>query len=377
MNLSDTKGRFIMRGGAIVAVTILLWGGCTDEKPPIKVGFVGGLTGRTSDLGISVRNGVILAVEEVNAAGGIDGRHIELITKDDQQNPQTALKVDQELIDAGVVAVIGHLTSQMSVVAVPLMNASRILMLSPTTSTSKLNGLDDYFIRIIASTVTAAAHLAHHTFHDRRLHRIVVAYDISNRAFTEEYYTVFESEYHRMGGGEVLSVAFDGGDLTPFSDLAARIRTHRPDGVVIAASARDTALLCQHLRRKDKTIALFASAWAYTAEFIQHGGPHVEGVIFPQWFHKQSDAPAFVAFARRFETRFGVWPNFANTFGYEAAGVLFAGLGKTLDPRQLKTAIIAIEQFPGLQGDIRIDRFGDADRPSYLFTVADGQFQVM
>ncbi len=146
---------------------------------------------------------------------------------------------------------------------------------------------------------------------------------------------------------------------------------------MIAASARDTALLCQHLRRKDETLSLFASAWAYTDDFIQHGGPYVEGVIFPQWFHKQSDAPAFVAFSRRFEARFGGLPNFANTFGYEAAGVLFAGLRRTLDPRQLKAAILAQGQFPGLQGDIRIDRFGDADRPSYLFTVADGQFQVM
>jgi branched-chain amino acid transport system substrate-binding protein len=73
--------------------------GCEKKKEPIKVGFVGGLTGRLSDLGSGGRNGVMLAVEEINNAGGISGRPVELITKDDKQDPEVAVKVDKELID--------------------------------------------------------------------------------------------------------------------------------------------------------------------------------------------------------------------------------------------------------------------------------------
>ena len=144
---------------------------------------------------------------------------------------------------------------------------------------------------------------------------MVVAYDTSNRAFTGEHCTLFESEYHQMGGGEVLSLAFDGDAMTHYSDLDDRIRDHRPDGAVIATSARDTALLCQHLRRKDKTLAPFASAWAYTADFIQHGGPYVEG-HFPAVVSQAIRSLDVYRLRKAFEARFGALPNFANTFGY-------------------------------------------------------------
>ena len=74
--------------------------------------------------------------------------------KDDQHDPEVALRVDQELIDAGVVAIIGHMTSAMSVVAVPLMNRELMLMISPTTSTSRLTGIDDFFSQSDASQHT-------------------------------------------------------------------------------------------------------------------------------------------------------------------------------------------------------------------------------
>ena len=78
-------------------------------KPPVKLGFVGGLTGKLSDMGTAVRNGVILAVEEANKEGGINGRQIVLITRDDKNDPEIALAVDRELINEGVVAIIGHI----------------------------------------------------------------------------------------------------------------------------------------------------------------------------------------------------------------------------------------------------------------------------
>jgi branched-chain amino acid transport system substrate-binding protein len=369
--------RHITAAIAGLTLGLLLLAGCVDEKSPIKVGFVGSLTGRTSDLGISARDGVILAVEELNAAGGIHGRPVKLLTKDDQQDPDRALEVDQELIDQGVVAILGHLTSQMSVVAVPLINDARILMLSPTTSTSRLSGQDDFFVRVIVSVAEAVTNLAQYARHDLGLKRIVVVYDLSNRAFTEEYFSVFKSVFQNEEGAQVLPLTFDGNREKRFSDLADRIQGLRPDGIVIAASALDTAFLCQHIRRFEAAIPVLASGWAYTADFIQHGGPAVEGVVFPQWYDKQSDAEAFVAFAGRFEKRFGTFPNFASTFSFEAANVLFAGLKKTTDPQALKTAIVTQGLFPGLQGDIRIDRFGDAERRFFLFVVKDGQFQVM
>ena len=87
--------------GAALFIAILALAGC-GRNDPIKIGLGGGLTGRVADRGIAGRDGVILAVEEKNSAGGIDGRLVELLVKDDRQDPVVAARVDRELIDAGV-----------------------------------------------------------------------------------------------------------------------------------------------------------------------------------------------------------------------------------------------------------------------------------
>lgn len=104
-----------------ILILVLSGGGC-DRNEPIKLGFVGGLTGRNSNLGVAGREGALLAVEQANEKGGIKGRQIRLIVKNDEQNSDVALKVDKELIEEGAVAIVGHMTSSMSLAAVPLMN---------------------------------------------------------------------------------------------------------------------------------------------------------------------------------------------------------------------------------------------------------------
>ncbi|MDP3451190.1 MAG: ABC transporter substrate-binding protein, partial [Anaerolineaceae bacterium] len=80
------------------------------EKPPIRIGLAAQLTGKQADLGIQLRNGVQLAVDEINASGGINGRNLELSVEDDLGTPQGAKDAQNKLIDKGVVAIIGHFT---------------------------------------------------------------------------------------------------------------------------------------------------------------------------------------------------------------------------------------------------------------------------
>jgi len=136
----------------------------TPKSDPIRIGFVGGSSGRVADLGISGRDGAILAVEQQNLAGGINGREIRLIIRDDQHNPETAAKVDNELIDEGVLAIIGHMTSDMSMVGVKVANERGVLMLSPTTATDELSGMDDNFFRINASISVLSRQLARNVY---------------------------------------------------------------------------------------------------------------------------------------------------------------------------------------------------------------------
>jgi len=348
------------------------------DKTLSKMGFVGTLTGKGSDLGSKGRNGVMLAVEETNRLGGINGRPFYLITKDDRQDPQTALKVDQELIDEGVVVIIGHMTSTMSEVVLPLINEQKVLMISPTTSTNKLTGIDDYFLRVMNPNTQLTNLKANYAFRNLKLRRIATIYDLSNRAYSEDYAANFKSEFERLGGKVIATDSFRSGPDVIFKNIAKEILKAKPDGLLIVAGAVDTAMTCQHVRMAGSKIQILISGWAQTPDLLHHGGPAVEGIIATMYVDHDSTAKSFVEFKERFRARFGQGePTFAVVFGYEAVMVLKEALSKHADPRELKDTILKQRVFQGLQGVFEIDSYGDAKRKVYIVTVHKNRFTVI
>jgi len=350
--------------------------GCEKKENPIKVGFVGGLTGRLSDLGTAGRNGVILAVEDINSRGGINGRSVELITKDDKQDPEEALRVDRELIDEGVVAIIGHMTSAMSMAVLPFMNKEKVLMISPTTSTNKVTGIDDYFIRMMPPNKSETDHLARHAFKIMGLKTMAAIYDLSNRDYTEGYLNNFRDEFEGLGGKVIHVETFTSGKDVDFVKLAYLLLKPDPDGVLIVTGGLDAAMISQRVRMTGLKSPIFSCGWAMTADLIHDGGPSVEGVVFSQLLNRESRQKTYLEFRKRFEERFGEAPNFAAAHGYEAALALFKALSKSLDMEKLKDTILQQHTFEGVQGSFEVDKYGDPQRKRFLITVENGQFKA-
>ena len=347
------------------------------DKNAYKIGFVGGLTGKSSDLGIQGRSGVTLAVEEINQQGGVNGRQLKLITKDDKQDSQTALKVDRELIDEGVVVIIGHMTSAMTEAALPLINERKIPILSPTTSTNKLTGIDDYFLRVINANIQLTNLEADYAFRKLKLRRIATIYDLSNRAYSEDFAANFKARFERLGGKVIAVDNFRAGPDVSFKNIAKKILQRKPDGLLIVAGALDTAMICQHVRMAGSKVPVLVSGWAQTPDLLRHGGPAVEGIIATQYVDHDSLVKPFVEFRKRYRTRFGdVEPTFAVVMGYEAVMVVKDALSKNPDPTKLKETILKQKTFNGLQGAFEIDSYGDAKRKAYIVTVRKNRFTV-
>ena len=134
-----------------------------SKKEPIRIGFVADLTGKQAELGVQERNGVQLAVEKINAAGGVAGRPIELIIRDDLGTPDGAKRVDQELINLGAVAIIGHATSGQTR-GLQITNSANVILLSPTTSTPDLSGKFENFFRVYPTFSDSAKGFAKHIY---------------------------------------------------------------------------------------------------------------------------------------------------------------------------------------------------------------------
>lgn len=352
---------------------ILLLCAC-DQPQPFKIGFVAGQSGRVADLGVAGRNGAMLAVEEVNAAGGIQGRPVELLVRDDEQNPETARRVVGELHAQKVAAIVGPMTSGMAMAVVPLANAAKIPFVSPTVTTADLTGLDDYFLRIISSTAEYAAKSAHYQYHALGRRRIALIYDLGNRAYTESWVGHFRSTFGEYGGTITDVRTFTSAQDTTFLELCRALLQNRPETVMVVANSVDAALIAQQLRKLVPDIPLALAEWAATERLIELGGSAVEGALVDQYVDRNSQAPAYREFLKRYRERYGLEPGFAGVAGYDAAKVVLEGLRRTPKGGSLRATILATSLFPGLQQQIPIDRYGDASRPTYLSVIRAGRF---
>jgi len=345
-----------------------------ENKKPIRVGFSGCLTGKLSDLGISGRNGALMAVEEINASGGIKGRPIELIVKDDKHDPGTAIRADMELIDEGVVAIIGHMTSSMSIAALPLINKNKIVMISPTTSTNKLTGIDDYFFRVLAPNLRETNHLVDIAFNKMGVKTVAGLYDLSNKTYTEGWYSRYKSEFEKFGGKIISTKTFTSGQDVDYHGLIQSIIKADPDGMIIVGGAIDTALICQQLKKENFDKPIFASGWSKTDALIKHGGSAVEGIIFSDTFNGQSKNKRYVEFRTEFKQRFGNEPDFASAYSYESILLLKNILISTDSFDDLKPHILKQKTLEGVQSIVEIDQYGDAKRKRFIIKVEKGKF---
>ncbi len=192
----------------IAALTVLLTAACEQKKEPIFIGYVGGLTGRVAGLGITGRDGVLLATEEVNKAGGINGHKVVVSVKDDRQDGATAKKVVKELLAENVVAIVGHMTSSMTAATLPIVNDANKVLISPTSKSDYFSGIDDYLFRVTPSISYNAEKIAAMAFNEMRLRNFAVIYDSNNRAFTESWLKQFRQPYEALGGKIVIAKEF-------------------------------------------------------------------------------------------------------------------------------------------------------------------------
>jgi branched-chain amino acid transport system substrate-binding protein len=365
------------RSVRLVVVGLLLGLLVSCDKPqPIKIGFVAGQSGRVADLGVAGRNGVLLAVEEINAAGGINGRLVELIVRDDEQKPEAARHAMAELLAQKVEVIIGPMTSSMAMVLVPLANAARVPLVSPTVTTTDLSGRDDYFLRIISSTAEYAAKNAQYQY--RLGHRRVAAiYDMGNRAYTESWINHFRTSFELQGGEVVAVETFTSGVTPSFQEPCRKVLASKPDTVQIAANAVDAALIAQQLRKLDPKVNLGFVEWAATERLLELGGVAVDGAVVDQYVDRDSTAPAYRKFLADYRERFKLEPGFAGVASYDTARIVFAALAKREKGVGLREAIVGGGPYQGLQQQIILDRFGDANRPTMLSVIRQGQFVIV
>lgn len=361
------------RLGLLAAIACLLLAACAEPEP-IRIGFSGQLSGPKSDLGVQGRNGALLAVEEINARGGVAGHRLELVAEDDQDTPEGARQADARLLAQKVVAIVGHMTSGQTLAALPDLEASGTILISPTTASPLLSEKQDLFFRVITSNAQWARGLADHCLRqDRR--RVFLLGDSDNVGYTETFLDAFERRLRENAGmvsGRRLYSSSKGLDT---KKVAAEILAAKPQALIACVAARDLAALAQALHPQQAGIAVMGPPWPSTRDLVLTGGKDVEGFEFISNYAEDNSHPAFAPFLERYRKRFGWAPNFAAAFAYETVTVLAEGLRRTEGKRAgLEHALVRGQTMEGIIGPFVLDDSGDVRRPNFITRVQEGRF---
>ena len=362
----------------ILAITVVGFILASCQPAPLKIGVPLVLTGVNSRIGVSGRNGIELAARRINETGGIKGRRLELIVRDDGDDPDRALEADKELRSLGALALVGHMTSKSGAKAIPWCNEVRMLLVSPTISSTDWSGKDDFFFRVIGSNDLQGRALAAEALR-RGFRRALIYTESKNLSFTAAVSGSFGTVFVGGGGRVAGSLSFTASESLDHAALARTAIGYRPDLVLFSASAYDLALFAQELAKAGVKIPIFGPMWSMTEDLFVQGGKAVEGVVIAGTTDLDSKNPAYLAFRDAYRVSFGEEPSFGAVHGYDALMMLAAAARKAadLDSPGLRKAIIATRNFQGLETDFTLDASGDSSRPYRLFEARGGAFVII
>jgi len=347
----------------------------------LRIGYIGSITGRQSALGLEGKEAVELAVSEMNVAGGIGGRRVELVIRDDRNDRAAVAGIMRELEALPVAAVIGPSTSDLALAAIGAVPGSAVPFVAGTVSSSAFTGKRDRFFRVINDVSREAALAGEYLAGSGRADTLLPVYDESNSSYSLRWCSSVAASFAGAGGLALAPVGFDSSAQVRYGSvadaaLASLAASGRTGAVAIAAGGVDTALIAQALRKRGYTGQLLSSAWGKTPDVLLNGGDAVEGMIFFENYDPSSRADRFLAFYAEFVRRYGRTPNFSAVNHYEAALFLFEGLRiSARDGVDIVSALRTVERLDGLQAEITIDEYGDAGRALFLLEVRGGAFR--
>lgn len=358
---------------SLVTITLLLLTSCAKE--PIKIGFSGNLTGTGSELGTNAMYGAYMAVDEINASGGINGRPVELIVKNDGNDINTAVDADKELIEEGVVGIIGHLLSGNGQLAIPYINENDIIMISPTISSSAYADQEDLFLTLMPVSSHQSEKLSQ-ILKNHNHENVGLLYQEANKAYAQNVVDDFRAYYEGPNHNVILYEAFDTHDQSSYSSLVHTITESDLDALIIVGTGYDLAKFTQSFALVDYEIPIYGPVWAMTNELLINAGPTANGVHLINYYDEGNDAPTFKAFHDKYNEKYGNDPAFGAAFSYEATKVLVEGirLADSTESEAIRDAIIKQKEFVGLQSNIVFDIEGDATRELFLFEVINESF---
>jgi branched-chain amino acid transport system substrate-binding protein len=345
--------------------------------PTIKVGEVDPLSGGVSQFGIGCHQGIVLAFEQVNAAGGVLGQQIELVTDDDQSKPGQSATVVRKLITQDkVVAILGDATSSATLESAPIAQEAKIPMITPTATNPRITEVGDYIFRVCFLDEFQGRVLARFAKQKLNATRIFTLTDVK-QDYSVDLQKFFKDEFTKLGGTIVGEQSYSTGD-TDFRAQLTSIRIAKPDAIYVPGYYQEVALIIKQGRQIGLTMPFIGcDGWA-NQTLLTVGGKAIDGCYFTNHFSPDDQTPVVKDFVTKYQAKYGSVPDTFAALGYDAASVLCDAIKRagSAGSHEIRDALAKTAGFDGATGKISLDANRNASKPGLIVTVRDGKFEI-
>jgi branched-chain amino acid transport system substrate-binding protein len=318
------------------------------------------LTGPQATFGQSTHNGIMMAMDEVNAAGGVKGRKIKVLTEDDQSKQEEAANAVTKLISQnGVIAVLGEVASSNSLAAAPICQSNKVPMISPSSTNDAVTQKGDYIFRVCFTDAYQGEALGSYVAGPLKVNNAAVKRAALLTDVKSDYSTglaaQFEKTFTSKGGQIVGRQSYANGDSDFRSQLTA-VKAANPQVLVVPGYYTDIGQIAIQARDLGLTQPMVGGDGWESPKLIEIGGKALEGSMYSNHYFYGDPAPVVRNFVQKYKDRYGAVPDALAALGYDAARVLADAMKRAgkLDGPSIRDAIAATKGFPGATGTINI-----------------------
>ncbi|WP_410498726.1 branched-chain amino acid ABC transporter substrate-binding protein [Chitinibacter sp. S2-10] len=346
----------------------------------IKIGLAAPLTGNIAHLGKDVEYGAQMAIEEINAEGGLDlggsKKKVELVAEDDQADPKNATNVAQRFVDQKIAGVIGHLTSGTSIPASKIYSDAGIAQISPsaTALAYTAQGYKTTF-RLTANDGQQGQALGQYAVNTLKVKKVAIVDD--RTAYGQGLADEFEKAV-KAAGAEIVKREFTTNQETDFNAILTSIKGAKPELIFFGGMDAQSAPFKKQTKKLGLTAIVMGADGTKSPEFLKLAGADAEGTYGSTAGQSIDQLPSGKEFNEKFKTKYGVDVQVYAPYSYDAAKVLLAAMKQagSSDPAKYLPVLSKIEH-QGLTGSIAFDEKGDVKNAAVgIYVVKNGKWEL-
>ncbi|HXS02641.1 MAG TPA: ABC transporter substrate-binding protein [Pyrinomonadaceae bacterium] len=343
-----------------------------DNK--VRIGVFMSTTGTTANFGISSVNGIKMAADEINAAGGINGKQVELLVQDDRSDASEAATIVTKFVTQDMVhAVIGEVASSRSIAAAPIAQNAKIPMLTPSSTNPEVTKKGDFIFRSCFIDPYQGAAIAQFAAKSLGAKTAAIMVDRKND-YSTGLEKVINETFTRFGGKIVATQSYQEGDQD-FNAQLTSLKGTNPEVIFVPGYYNDVGLIAKQARDKGITVPLIGGDGWDSEQLYKIGGSALNGSYFTNHYSPFDTAPNVVKFVTDYKAKYnGSTPDALAATAYDAANIMFDAIkrSKSLNGPDIRDALAATNAFPGVTGTVTFNQQRDAVKPIVMIEIKPG-----